>query len=173
MNKATLVKIVHSIARSLGYQRKGNLFWKTGKELTVLVHLQGSRWGKGVYVNFGVIPSKMIIKTTPPGPGYWPIETRAESFGSPFQQKFRELITDDEDVMSVDEIKNAFRWLFTWIEDNLTNETLVREAILKQDVTSGIAKLVPIPTEWVMADWATGNLKDPAYYYGDLPYYRR
>lgn len=172
MNRADLIKVVHGIARPLGYRRKGALFWKADGELATLIHLQGSRWGKGVYVNFGVIPTGMITKPAPPSTGYWPIEQRAEIFDSPFREQFVGLVTDDEGITPAETMTDAFRWLFTWVEENLADTNNVRRAILEQDPNSGVARMGPIPVEWVMYDWARGALKEPSQYYKNLPYYR-
>jgi hypothetical protein len=161
MKKTELIKVLHGMARPLEYRRKGSLFWKTGNQLTTLIHLQSSRWGRGMYVNFGVTPNEMITKAAPPSVEYWARQKRGESCDSPFKDQFSRLVLDDEDAMRPEEMTEAFRWLLMWIEDHFGDADAMRKAIIDKNSDS-----------WgILEDWAKGELKEPSYYFKDAPYY--
>lgn len=162
MEKPKLVTLLHTIAHPLGYRHKGGLFWKTGNELTTLIYLQRSQWGRGIYVNFGVTPNAMITKAYPPSVEYWAEQRRAESADSPFRDQFAALVMDDEDLMPPEEMADAFRWLLGQIESQFGDAEAVRKDTLDQ-----------YPDSWgLLIDWARGTLREPSSYFEDAPYYR-
>lgn len=174
MKKSELLKLLIGIARPLGYERRGSLFWKSGDELTTLVHLQSSRWGGAVYCNIGVIPSSMITRSVPPGPEYWPIGERCETLPSPFQRCFERLAVDDNDEMTSEEMEGGLRWMLAWLEDNFGDAGRVRRSVLGLEPPSPAiaSRLSQDAEEWIMTDWARGDLKEPSHYFKGLPYYR-
>jgi hypothetical protein len=164
MTRENLCAIVRGIARTYGYNRKAGLFWKLGAELVTLVHIQYSKWDNGVYINIGIAPLAIIEQPVPPRPGFGGLWARGESMDLPVRGTFEKMVTALDEVAPAD-CEAAFRWLFGWVEDNLTNEETIRNAVLRQDVLSGVARLGPLPTTWVMADWAHRTLRDRAYYF--------
>lgn len=152
MKRADLIRALSDAARPLGYRRKGGLFWKTGPELTALVHLQDSRWGKGVYVNVGVVPTRAVTGPVPPPVGRWGVAARAEGIGSPFQERFRLLAMGDPDAVRAEDAAEAFAWLMGWIETHLADPDAVRRAVL--DPSSWMSDALVYR---VMRDWATGS----------------
>ena len=162
MDKPKLVAQLHAIACPLGYQHKGGLFWKTGSELTTLIDLQRSRWGRGVYVNFGVTPNAIVTRAYPLSVEYWARQMRAESADSPFRDQFAALVMDDEDLMPPEDMADEFRWLLAWIENHYGDAAVVRKDTLDQ-----------YPDSWgLLIDWARGTLREPSSYFEDAPYYR-
>lgn len=174
MKTPELAKLVQSLSGPLGYRRKGNLFWKSGNELTTLIKLQGSRWGGGVYINYGVIPTDLIIDHVPPGVEYWPFQERAESSTAPFKEQFVRLAMNNGQAVLPEEMVEPLQWLLAWIEEHLGNADRVRQALLGMTVSSTwTSRIEPMPEQWIMLDWAKSQLKEPLHYFNDTPYYRK
>lgn len=158
-----------TVAGDTGYSRRGRLFWKRGPQLTKLVDLQASRWGKGVYVNFGVLPKEMVIGKVPPDVGYAGISERGEHQDGPYRGEFERCAYDDADHMPAEAMRRPLQWLIEWIEDNLTDADAVRQSVLNDG-----PPLFPRNRPFLfMKDWARGQLKEPLHYFEDTPYYRR
>lgn len=168
MDKAEVIKLLNQLSTPLGYNRKGSLFWKSGDELTMLIHLQKSRWGGGLYVNIGVTPNKMITKSTPPGPGYWGWEQRGESLQGPHRQLFEACAHDDNNEMSPMELAKPLAWVLKWMDSHFSDAEAVRAAARQSRSwmhRTGAMSLM-------MKDWGAGKLKSSKRYFGGTPYYR-
>jgi hypothetical protein len=165
MDKKELTKLVSSLCKPLGYKVKSGLFWKGCQELTILVQLQKSRWGAGVYVDFGATPSVMVTKAVPPGAGYWGLEMRPTAWMGPFFKEFVDCEDDHEDRMKPDQMSPALQWLIQWMEDNIADEGRVRQAVLD-------CRSLEFPRASIMMkDWARNQLKPPSVYFDGTPYY--
>ena len=161
MTKAELITMFRGLARPLGYKNKAGLFWKTGSELTMLIFLQKSACGDGVYVNVGLTTNAMVIKAVPPSVAYWSRMERVEGLESPFLATFERLIMKS-DLVTAEEAAEALRWLLNWMEDRYGDEEAVRKA-----------ELCAYPNEWgILIDWAKGNAKPPSFYFPKAAYYR-
>ncbi|MBX3359661.1 MAG: DUF4304 domain-containing protein [Phycisphaeraceae bacterium] len=159
MNCTEMAKVVRGIARPLGYRGRGGLFWRTGDELTRLIHLQRSRWGAGVYVNCGVVPSRFVIKRTPPGSGYWGVEFRPTSWHGPHFDLFCRCEADHEDRMSARTMTRGLRWLVGWMDETYSDEDRVRALVLNRSTIQHAHSTI------AMKDWARGRLRAPAHYF--------
>lgn len=115
-----------------GYTNKGARAWKRSGDLTRLIELQGSRWGKAVYVSFGVMLSDRIVTRVPPGSGEWDISHRAESIESPYQEAFNRCAADDEDQMKSEEMRRALQWLVEWMESGVLEPHRIRQALREE-----------------------------------------
>lgn len=168
MDTAKLSKVLYEIAKPLGYRRKGNLFWKKGPELTMLIHLQKSRWSPGVYVNFGITPTAMVTRSVAPSVEYWPHGDRARSLESPFSDAFLRMEFDDEDKMAPEEMVDAFRWLLSYLESTYGDAEAFRAKELAELAVRDF-------TGFIIPDWAKRTLKEPSEYWKDshAPYYRK
>lgn len=168
MNMNELIQTMDRLARPRGYRHKGGLFWATADELTVLIQLQRSRWGAGIYVNFGVMPTQLITKNRPPSVEYWPLQERGETFESPYKHHFEQMAMDERSVTS-DAIEEAINWLVGWIDRHLRDPHALRTALYEP--SSWLSQRGPMQ-EGILADWARDRLRDPIHYYQGLPYYR-
>ena len=168
MDTAKLSKVLFEIAKPLGYRRKGNLFWKKGPELTMLIHLQKSRWCPGVYVNFGITPTAMVTRSVAPSVEYWPHGDRATSLESPFRDAFDRLDMDTESKMAPEEMVDAFRWLLSYLESTYGDAEAFRAKTLAKYADRDVAG-------FIIPDWANHILKEPSEYWKDshAPYYRK
>lgn len=175
MKTETLAKMVHQVAKPLGYRRRGGLFWRSRDDgLTTMIHLQRSRWGGGMYVNLGLMPTEHITKAAPPGPEYWPLSMRAAAIESPHQEEFRDLEQDDDDTMPPEEMAGAFTWLLAWMDENFGDADRIRRALLGEITHPLISSRLTAAAdgEWIMLDWARGKLKPPRHDYKGTPYGR-
>jgi hypothetical protein len=168
MDTAKLSKVLFEIAKPLGYRRKGNLFWKKGPELTMLIHLQGSQWCSAVYVNFGITPTALVTRSVAPSVGYWPHGDRATSLESPFRDAFDRLDMDTESKMAPEEMVDAFRWLLSYLESTYGDAEAFRARTLAKYADRDVAG-------FIIPDWANRTLKEPSEYWKDShgPYYRK
>lgn len=171
MNRSDLIQAVQGVARPVGCRRKGNLLWTSGDELTTLIYVQSSRWGKGVYVNFGVTPNAMITKDVPPGAGCWGWNRRAERLDGPFRELFWQMAMDDEDAMRAADMTDAVRWLVAWIEENFADAAAVRKTVL-DEIDQAAHAGVERGAGFIMDDWARGELKEPTRYFKNTSYDR-
>lgn len=162
MNIKELSSLIWTQAKPRGFKRKGNLFWKTGAELTLLIQLQKSRWSEGVYLNYGVTPNAMVLNGVPPSIGCWGREERAETLESPFRDVFIRLVDRDRPPCTIEEITEAFDWLFKHIEATYGDAEAVRA---REIATYGDA--------WgILSDWANRRLKPPSEYFEGVRYYQ-
>lgn len=157
MNVTDVIRALDDVARPLGYRRKRGLLWKTGRQLTTLVEFQRTPVGRGVYVNIGAMPNRLITGKAPPVAGSWGIEERADCLKSPFRTTFRRLANNDEDQVLPDDCVPAFRWLLAWIEQHLANAAAVRETILEMGPDSCVSPIGVV--KWAMREWANRKLR--------------
>jgi hypothetical protein len=153
-----------------GYHRSGAYFWKHGQELTTVVHLQRSRWGTGLYVNFGLIPRRFVVRRRPPGSEYWAFGDRAEVFDSPHLETFRRIALDSDQIDDEVAVRDAFKWLFQWIDRHLADEEALRAAV--RDPASWLSRRADY-TVGILGDWSRGELKAPEFYYSYGSYFRK
>lgn len=166
MNTTELRNVAWNVAKMHGYRRKGVLLWKSGQDLTVILHLQKSAWSKGLYVNWGVTPTAMVIKPYPPGVEYWPVGGRAKDFESPFHNLFDQLESDDNDQLKQEDVREAFVWLLGFLQNEYGNAEAVRQRVLRGGDSP----------EFIIEAWASGQLKEPWEYFkhfGNTGYYKR
>jgi hypothetical protein len=168
MDTAKLSKVLYEIAKPLGYRRKGNLFWKKGPELTMLIHLQRSQWCPGVYVNFGITPTAMVTRSVAPPVGYWGKSDRALNLESPFRDAFDRLEMDIENKMAPEEMADAFRWLLSYLESTYGDAEAFRAKELAELAVRDF-------TGCIIPDWAKRTLKEPSEYWKGfrVPYYSK
>lgn len=160
MQTTEAIIAIQAAAVSSGYRHRDAMYWKHSGELTTMIHVQRSRWGPGFYVNFGVIPSRMVTRKKPPGPEYWPFGERADSCESPYKEQFRALAVG-EDIGVTEDYNAAFAWLVDWIDRHLSDAVALRASIL--DPESWISRRAPM-TEGILGDWARGELKEASHY---------
>lgn len=151
MDNVQLSKVLYEIAKPLGYRRKGALFWKTGAELTMLIHLQRSRWDRGVYINFGVTPTVMVLTSLPPSVAYWASQERAECVESPYREMINRLVTDSDDQLPPEEMMETFQWLLTFLEAQYGDTEADRRHIIQEYGQ----------TSCIITDWANRSMKEP------------
>jgi hypothetical protein len=166
MNRSGLATELFRLARPRGYRKRGYLLWRARAELTELIHVQGSSWGHGVYVNFGVTPNALVTKTVPPGPGYWALELRPTSWKSPYFAKFCRCERDHDDNIDSDDMRESLQWVLDWIDENLTSDAL-RAAVANRSSWLARSGLVTA----ILRDWAAHDLKEPSHYFEGTPYY--
>ena len=165
MIPSIVLEALSRTTKPLGYNKKSNMLWRKGSSLASHFHVQKSQWNDGCYINFGIMPTALFIKKCPPPSHEWPLRDRAETLDGPYHSLFLRLISAEDQTPDASEIQDAVLWLTNWVEENLAEPDTLRHAILTQDPNSGLAMLGTIPTEWVMYDWARGQLKDAASYF--------
>jgi hypothetical protein len=167
MNKQELTALVKAIARPMGYVNRSALFWKRGSELTRLVRLQSSRWGKGVYLNFGITPNRLIRNRVPPPDGYWGWEERGECLEGPYREVFARCANDKDDRMPAARMRKPVEWLIRWMESHLGDEQAVRASV------RGEAAPLSVHTRptGMLKDWADEKLQSAQTYFKGTPYY--
>lgn len=158
MTKNELNKVMREELLDKGYAYSSGIFYKKNSELSILIELQRSRWGKGIYVNVGATPSSDIVNNKPPSAAHWGIQVRGEMLSDkPFSECFRQLAIDDEGRLSADAMVEPLNQLVGWLEIQFADPAAVRSAILDPNSwisKSGIARAV-------IKKWA--GLKIPDY----------
>jgi hypothetical protein len=167
MNRIEIVDIAVRLAKPRGYRHRRTMLWTSNGELTRLLHFQQSRWGKGIYVNFGVTPNKLIKGGIPPGTGYWGLEMRATEWIGPFTETFRRCESDHEGRMIAGTMERPIRWLLNEMDRYLSDSAFVRTVVLDSDCIESVH------ASRIIKDWARGSLKHPKQYFTNAPYYRR
>lgn len=132
-------------------------FWKTGTELTIVIYLQRSRWSRGIYVNYGLIPNTLMVKPYPPNCEYWGTTKRAESTQSPFRDEYLRLSMHGDDSTEPLNMVDAFSWLLSFLESEYGDEEAYRIRLLAKNGD----------VERIMPAWAKGVLKEPWEYHGN------
>lgn len=153
MDATKLARVVGELAKARGYRRRGLRLWKSGPELTLLIQLQRSQWSRGVYVNYGVTPTAMLIANAPPPLGNWGRTKRAETTPSPFHDAFCQLVQDHDDQMDPAEMIEPFNWLLAHIDAEYGDTEAFRKA-----------ELARYGNTWgILPDWANGVLNPSDY----------
>lgn len=131
MDYARLVILTNSLATAHGYRRRSGLYWKTGGELTRMIHLQRSPWGPAVYVNMAVTPSSRLKGRDRPSPYKgWGLVLRATTWSGPFRATFQRAERDYDDEMSPEQLIKPLRWLFAEVEQHLASLPFVVSVVL-------------------------------------------
>jgi hypothetical protein len=167
MKRDDLVEIAIQIAKPRGYRHRRNMLWISNGELTRLLHFQQSRWGHGVYVNFGVTPDSLVKSNIPPGTGYWGLEMRATTWDGPFADRFRRCENDHDGTLRSGTMRRPIRWLLDEMDRYLSDSAFVRAAVLDTECVESVH------ASRIIKDWARGSLKHPTRYFINAPYYRR
>lgn len=154
-----------SIATEYGYRRRGALMWKPVGDVVILVQLQKSRWGNGVYVNFGATPIEMVTKPVPPSYGYWGLHLRAPEWSGPYVKAFIRCETDCDDRMRASELERPFQWLFRQLNKFMSDGEWLRKVVLDPECVECVH------ADAMMRDWARGRLKAPLKYFKGTSYY--
>lgn len=155
MRTPVLALILNTLAKPRSYRRRSGLFWKKHPELTTLIYLQRSRWGGGIYVNFGVHPSALVADK-PPSVEHWGRSLRGESHDGPFREQFIALAKDDDDTMPAEDMTDAFLWLLDWLDAHFADADYVRQMVLQSPRHD---EVLADGFRWCLSDWATGCLK--------------
>ncbi len=152
MNSKELVRILKPLSRCRGYNSKGQLFWKSTIDTITLIEIQSSRWGSGVYINFGVMPARAVSGQVPPRSGSWGWTMRAESMAvSPFREQFWLLaLGEHPERLSNEDVASAVKWLLDWIEMHLSDSDYVRDAVQSSE---SVLQLLT-PASGAMKEWA-------------------
>ncbi len=129
MNPSAVTSLLHKIASERGYRRRGRVFWKPSADLVLLCNVQKSRWGPGVYINYGVTLAKKMAGSVPVNDGNWGISGRANSLESPCKDVFHRL-AEGKASPTTDELEPALRWLLNWMDSHLGDARVLRNALL-------------------------------------------
>ncbi len=166
MKANSLTPLLLPVAKSFGYEHRSGLFWKARGTLTQLLHLQGSRWNRGVYVNCGVTPRAFVTQRTPPGTGYWGLEIRPTAWEGPYFGLFRDWEDGRGEVTEPGQVEAPLRWLLDWMELHFEPEK-VRQDVLSATSWCAEAGIV----SRLIVDWANGSLEPPSRYFPGTRYY--
>lgn len=149
-----------------GYNSKASTFWKIGKELTILINVQKSRWGDGIYINYGATPNEMMVQASPPPIYCWGTQRRAESEDFPFQEFFRRLASGYDEDLSPEEAADAMEGLRDLLKDSFENADVYRRELLQKypDHEAG---------SFFMIDWANNVLRSPKFYFEEKSYFNK
>jgi hypothetical protein len=168
MSERFRVEIIDA-AKHAGYRRYGSTLWRNVQDLALLINLQKSRWGDGLYINVGLLPVPLFKNNRPRGSGYWPLQERVGSTIGPYQEMFRVLESRTGDfALAFSHRRDMILWLFDWMQSQFGDVHRVREMILGINPNELFAEYVTMPNEpWMLRDWAHNNLKDAAHYYSN------
>lgn len=146
-----------------GYTVKGNTHWKTHSEVTTLLHLQRSRFDKGIYVNIGAIPNAFVKGSKPPRCESCPFYSRVTMLRSNNRTHIFKALQSDARRVDARDLENAAQWIFAWLENRFRDGHKVRLRVLREKDDGMID---------IWRDWALGRLRPVRQYYTNDPYFK-